>query len=343
MKRRARAPTEVWCGLRDSLHHWPDAALLLDPEGRVTLANPSALRQWQRDGQPLQGQHAHTVLSALRRRSDGAPMLPHDALSGRPRPTCDEGEDAEGRGLLLRCLPLLDERQGLHGWLVVLVDVTPMWQAERQRDEALRFLSHDARKSATTILAMLDLSRQRAEAAVADGWLLQGIQREAQAGLDSSDRFVAQARMQSRPLHIESLDLCALLRLVVDAAWATAQRQQVRILALDLPDEANCMADRGMLTRALGAMLDHAINHAPPGAALQWGITANGGQWRMCLTEPTACPPAQGQLQLVRTVAQRHGGRLEIDHAAGAGCTLSLMLPGPASTELAAPAALGTC
>jgi signal transduction histidine kinase len=202
----------------------------------------------------------------------------------------------------------------------------------------LRFLAHDARESATTILAMLDLARQRPEAALADGWLLPGIEREAQAGLDRSDRFVRLARTQSRPLRTELLDLVALLRMVVDAAWATAGRQRVRILLGPLPDDAPCVADRGMLTRAVGAMLDHALGRSPPGSALSCGVTADGGQWRVSLQEPAAGPPEPQQLQLACTVAQRHGGSLEIEHEADAGCTVTLVLPRPPAAELAAPA-----
>ena len=339
MKRQAGRPRpDPWRRLRDSLDHWPDAALLLDPEGRVTAANPAARGQWQSGGEPLQGRHADSVLSELRRRGDAAPLLPGAALVGSPRTICGEGADGQGRGWLLRCLPLLDEGQGLQGWLLVLADITLLRQAEAQRDQALRFLSHDARESATTILAMLDLARQRPEAALADGWLLPGIEREAQAGLDRSDRFVRLARTQARPLRTEWLDLAALLRMVVDAAWATAGRQGVRILLKPLPDEAPCVADRGMLTRAVGAMLDHALGRSPPGATLSCGVTADGGQWRISLLAPAAGPPEPQQLQLARTVAQRHGGSLEIEQAADAGCTVTLVLPGPTAAERAASA-----
>ena len=125
MKLHARTlPPDCWRRLRDSLDHWPEAALLLDPEGRVAAANPAAQDQWQRGGEPLQGRPAATLLSDLRRRGDGAPLLSRAALHGSPRTVCGEGEDAQGRGWLLRCLPLVDERQGLHGWLLLLVDVT---------------------------------------------------------------------------------------------------------------------------------------------------------------------------------------------------------------------------
>ncbi|MDM0036115.1 PAS domain-containing protein [Variovorax sp. J22P271] len=341
-RRRACTPPPSLRRWRHSLDHWPDAALLLDPEGRVAIANGAAQDQWQRGGEPLQGQPADTLLSALRRRGDGAPLLARAALRSSPRTICGEGEDAQGRGWLLRCLPLVDARQGLHGWLLVLVDVTPLRQAEAQRDQALRFLSHDARKSATTILAMLDLARQRPEAAQADGWLLQGIEQEAQAGLDRSDRFVQLARTQARPLKTEVLDLAALLRMVVDAAWSAAGRQRVRILLRPLPDEAPCVADRGMLTRAVGAMLDHALDRSPPGSTLSCGVVADGGQWQVSLQAPAAGRPVpqQLQLQLARTVAQRHGGSLQIEHAADAGCTVTLALPRPTAADLAAPAPL---
>jgi len=92
-----------------------------------------------------------------------------------------------------------------------------------------------------------------------------------------------------------------------------------------------------MLTRALGAMLDHALGRSPPGSVLSCTVTADGGQWRVALREPAAGPPVQQALQLARTVAQRHGGSLDIEHAADAGCTVTLVLPRPTAAELAAP------
>jgi PAS domain-containing protein len=74
MKLHARTlPPDCWRRLRDSLDHWPEAALLLDPEGRVAAANPAAQSQWQRGGEPLQGRPAATLLSDLRRRGDALP------------------------------------------------------------------------------------------------------------------------------------------------------------------------------------------------------------------------------------------------------------------------------
>lgn len=320
-----------------SLDHWPDAALMLDRQGRVTIANPAALRHWQCSGEQLRGQDADRLLRGLRWCSTGAPMLPRAALRGSPQPVVGEGEDDEGRGLLLRCLPLFDNGAGHRGWLVVLIDITSMRQAERQRDEALRFLSHDARESGATIQTLLDLARQRPEA-FADGSLLPSIEREAQAGLERSDRFVALARAQVRPLRIEPLDLVALLRLVIDAAWTLAAPKRVRILLPPVPDEAPCLADRGLLTRALDAMVDHALRRAPPGSALHCGVAADGTQWRISLREPGAGAPVQLQSRLVRSVAQRHGGTMEVDHAADAGCTVTLVLPRPSAAERATPA-----
>lgn len=332
-----RAPRDTWHQWRDSLDRWPDAALLLDREGRVAAANLAALGRWQRNAEPLPGQHAAALLRDLRRHEDGAPMLPRGALIGGAGPITAHGEDAQGRGVLLRGLPLFDDSQAHDGWLVVVIDITPMHRAARQRDEALRFLSHDARESGATILTMLDLARQRPEA-FADGSLLQAIEHEAQAGIDRSDLFVALSRTQVRPLQVESFDLAALLRLVIDASWAKANRRRVGVRFDHARGEAPCAADRGMLTRALDALLDHALGCSPPGSVLRCSLCADGPCWRIAVHEPAAGAPVQLKLQLVRAVAQRHGGTLEIDHAAGTGCTVTLLLPRPSAAELATAA-----
>ena len=41
-------------------------------------------------------------------------------------------------------------------------------------------------------------------------------------------------------------------------------------------------------------------------------------------------------LLLVRTVVQRHGGTVDIESAAGTGCTVTLVLPKPTAAEIEA-------
>jgi CHASE2 domain-containing sensor protein/signal transduction histidine kinase len=346
--------------VRDGLDQLPDATVTLNTVGSVVLANLAALSYWQRSTAEMLGQDAHQLMAGIRRCTTGAPMLPNGALLGAPEPIVGEGEDSQGRTLLLRCVPFFDAGNEHAGWMVSLVDVTVTRRAQSQRDEALRFISHDAREPSAAILTILELARTRPDA-FADGTLLDRIERHAQTGLELADGFVNLARAEAEPFRAEVLDLVALLRQTVDNAWAHARKRHVRVLLVSgAIEEALCIADRSLLTRALGNVLSNALKYSPPGFDLRCGVTGAGRYWRVAVQDqgPGIAPELQSQLfqpfhrlhheghpevhgvglglLLVRTVVQRHGGTIEIDSAADAGCTVTLVMPKPTAVELEA-------
>ena len=342
--------------VRDGIDHLPDPTLTLSTEGRVVLANVAAQRYWQRDTSEIHGEDAHGLLADIRSRNNGARMMPKGALLGELRPIAGEGEDSMGRAVLLRCVPFFDAGDEHAGWMVSLVDITKMRRAQSQRDEALRFISHDAREPSATILTIIELARERPET-FADGSLLERIERQAHTGLELADGFVNLARAEAEPFRAELLDLVALLQQTIDDSWARARRRQVRIVLVKSLDEARCIADRNLLMRALANVLSNALKYSPSGADLECSVEEYEQHWRVAfrdhgpgipvelrsqLFQPfhrlnhEAHPEVHGVglgLLLVRTVVQHHGGSVEIDSAEGAGCIVTLVLPKPTSVE----------
>ncbi|RYY89029.1 MAG: CHASE2 domain-containing protein, partial [Comamonadaceae bacterium] len=185
--------------VRDGIDHLPDPTLILDRAGQVFLANLAASRHWQHADAPLLGRDAHALLSDLHWRSTGLSMLPPGALQAAElEAIVGEGEDAQGRILLLRCVPFFDATNAHAGWIMALVDVTRMRQAQSQRDEALRFISHDIREPSAAILTILELARTRPEAFTGDE-LTHRIARQAKTGLELADAFVNLARAEAQP------------------------------------------------------------------------------------------------------------------------------------------------
>ncbi|RYY52394.1 MAG: CHASE2 domain-containing protein, partial [Comamonadaceae bacterium] len=148
--------------VRDGIDHLPDPTMILNRAGVVFIANLAAARHWQAAQHGLVGRDAHLLLADMHWRHTGAPMMPDGALHGPMlQPIIGEGQDAQGRILLLRCVPFFDAGNAHAGWMVALVDITKMRQAQSQRDEALRFISHDIREPSAAILTILELARSR--------------------------------------------------------------------------------------------------------------------------------------------------------------------------------------
>jgi CHASE2 domain-containing sensor protein/signal transduction histidine kinase len=345
--------------VRDGINHLPDATMVLDTHGRVMIANLAALRHWDAEVTGLAGRDAHELLADVTRRGAGKAMMPPGALRQSLDPIIDEGEDAQGRALLVRCVPFFDSANVHAGWLIALVDITRMRHAQGQRDEALRFISHDIREPSASILTILELARSRPEQ-FTQRELFTRIERHALTGLELADGFVGLARAEAQPFRPEPLDLVALLHQAADDAWAVARKRKVRVLVASGPEEALCVGDRALVTRALGNVLGNALKYSPPGCDVRCAVAERPGHWAVSVRDqgPGIAPELQSQLfqpfhrlhrdthpdvhgvglglLLVRTVVQRHGGSVEIDSAVDAGSTVTLVLPKPTQAELAA-------
>ncbi len=152
----------------------------------------------------------HELLGDIRWRHSGAPMMPPQTLKTTLAPILGEGEDAKGRALLLRCVPFFDAGNEHAGWMVSLVDITQMRRAQSQRDEALRFISHDIREPSAAILTIIELARVHPDAitsgADADA------HRAPRPHRPCSGRWLRQsgAGPRAQPFRAEVLDLVAL-------------------------------------------------------------------------------------------------------------------------------------
>ncbi|MDC6625587.1 PAS domain-containing protein, partial [Leclercia adecarboxylata] len=70
----------------------------------------------------------------------------------------------DGRSMLMHAAALRDEAGRPVDIIVSFADITPVRQAERHREEALRFISHDMRSPQSAILALIELQRDASRA-----------------------------------------------------------------------------------------------------------------------------------------------------------------------------------
>lgn len=339
--------------VRDAIDHLHDANLVLNRSGRVFMANQAAARHWDRAAWLLAGQDAHELLADVRARHNGQPMITPGSFSSSHVVTIvGEGEDAAGRILLLRCVPFFNADNAYAGWMVTLVDLAEIRRTQAQRDEALRFISHDIREPSAAILTVVELSRANPSLLPRD-LLLQRIEQHARTGLALADGFVNLARAEAQPFKPEALDLIELAMQAVDNAWANARRKEVNVELETELEEAPFVGDRDLLSRALANLLSNALKFSPSGGRVTCRVAERPSHWTIAIQDegpgiPTELQPKLFQpfhrlhqeshpevhgvglgLLLVRTTMQRHGGTMEIDSSEGAGCTFILVLPKP--------------
>lgn len=338
----------------ESLLQLPSATFVCDDQGQVLLANTLAQQYAASVGQPaITGLALPVLLQGLRDRDSGAALLTPESLRSNDAPLHLEGEDRQGRSLMLLRKPLATGATS--GWIITLVDLSAMRQALAQRDQAMHFISHDIRAPIGAIITLLDM--RDAGAGAASPEMLQRIERYAQASLTLADDFVHLARAQNQPLRQESVDLAWVLEQAIDDCWAQAQAQGME-LSCTLPEqEALLQGDASLLRRAVVNLIGNAIKYgrpAAPGAAvIECTLAERAGHWTLAVRDHGPGIPADQQgrlfqafdrlhnqnntqtkgvglgLAFVHTVVTRHGGQIEVASSEGAGSTFTLVLPKP--------------
>ncbi|UDM52579.1 CHASE2 domain-containing protein [Cupriavidus sp. MP-37] len=370
--------------LSDGLESLPDATAICDLDGGVLLANrrctalaPGVLAHGSprvpegpaQPGLPRPGIRAliEAVCPAP------APALAywqalHDRYAGAPAartpvPVPEGGIEVAGRGdrrYLLHGAPLHGESGAVAGLIVSVIDITAIRLAERQREQMLRFLSHDMRSPQASILALIELEERRAHHAgtstgdaAADSGVLARIAAHARRTLTLADDFISVARAESKALAFMEVELGGLVLDATDQLWALAKAREVS-LQIDLPDDpAVLQGEPALLVRAIANLVSNAIKFSPAGGTVTVALTreaecfvvavqdhgpgiAEADQAR--LFEPFArlhegqqgAPEGTGLgLVLVRAVAERHGGRASVRSQAGMGAEFRIELPAP--------------
>lgn len=336
-----------------SLQHLPSPTFVCDAHGCITLANAAAARHVQ-PTQVLQGQAIAQVLAGLVHPRTGKPLLPQHAGGLEDMPAQQEGQDGQGRHMLVLSKPFALSGDTI--WLITLVDLTDMRRAQQQRDQALHFISHDIRAPAASILTLLEMQREFPEQ-LSQQQLLARIDRHARSSLNMAQSFVQLSSAQAHDYHSTPFDLAATLEETVDDAWATAQSHEVRLQIVARPESAPFHGDPGLIRRAIANIVGNAIKFSPPGASVQCALTAEGGYWLISVRDqgPGIAPEHHGNLfqpfkrlhedshpgiagvglglALVQTVVQRHGGQVQVHSSSGAGAEFRLLLPQDAAVK----------
>jgi CHASE2 domain-containing sensor protein/signal transduction histidine kinase len=273
--------------------------------------------------------------------------------------------DARQRDLLVKSAPCYSTTQVLTGWIVSVTDISPIRAAERSRDETLRFLSHDMRAPQASILALLELQAEPTSA-LSQPELFSRIEKASRRTLGLADNFVQLARAEAHEYRLDEVDFQDLLFDATDEMWSVAKGKQIEITTeIDPAHDYFVVVDRALMTRALTNLLSNAINYSPEGSRVVCLLTLmpageNPG------TQPATCQrfisckirdtgygiaiedqkklfhrfarvdlPNQPRhdgiglgLVFVKTVVERHAGKISLVSLPGEGTCFTLVLPG---------------
>ncbi len=350
--------------LSDTLTALPTAMLVADEHTHVLLANPKAAALFEVDSaEELQGLDLARLLAEF---TTGTPFdWPAAVATLQPNGAGIAVEGTLGQGAAQnRSHAAANARdfvvhlaavdlQGQRRLIVSITDVEPVKQAQREREEALAFVSHDLRSPASSIVLLADLNLRHQPVAAPEELLLE-MRRLAVRTLALSEEFVRAAQVQTLALQRTAVGLPELLDEALADLRAQAQAAAVALhteLHADAPAGAapTLFLDRALVSRAIANLVSNAIKHSPRGAVVH--VSAHFRERRLVVgvrdQGPGLSAEQLGQLAsgdrgavvrdvrgiglgllFVQRVARRHGGSLRaLTPTDGAGALFELDLP----------------
>lgn len=353
----------------ESLDSLPDAALVTDLDGTIMIANDAADRLFdERVDGALPGRPIADVFGSLdadpRMADPRATALLEAMRTGRLPP--DHGYEVrttDGISLEVRLAFFTDDRRRPMGWIARFADITDLRASERQREDALRLLTHDMRAPQASILALLHSGQ-----ADVPPELGRRLERYARQTLSLADDFVNLARAESGQYVVERFNLSDALMDAADDLWPLADAKQIRI-ETEVPDgEALVLGDRALLSRAIANLMGNAVKYSEPGTRIRARLRLIPGMAEIAIADqgrgiaaeeldglfapfrrlaapegaaPGSDAPGAGLgLAFVKAVVERHRGSVRAESQPGRGSVFTMAVPVAGDGAAAGPASL---
>ena len=334
--------------ITDSIDNLPYPTLVCDRDAVIRIANMAAARHFEVTPEILLSRRVTEMTADIVDEYRQA-LITDQAILHGTQAIEGEAKDSKQRELIVKCVPIFNSLDMHTGWILTLVDVSDMRQAERDREDAFRFITHDIRAPLSSIITLLELRRLQPPASQEE--LLQRLERHADSALDLADGFVNLSRAKSGEYHIEDSNLYDLLSEAADEVWTQSHARQVEIHLEGDSQQAYAMVDRQLFKRALANLLSNAVKFSPAHSKIHCGISDNDKGWDISIADQgtgiaedklallfqpfnrlhaQSHPEVEGTglgLAFVYSVMQRHGGTVYVESELGKGSTFHLMIP----------------
>lgn len=355
--------------IMDGINRMPDAIAVFDLNHQLQFTTDTTKNYMQKVGAHIPEknqaltQFLIPVISDTKQRAEiiaeinkiNAPEEQQTSLLEELRENGIEIKDCIEQNLLLKYVNTYSGSGEHIGYILSLNNITPIRQAERKREETLRFLSHDMRAPQSAIQALIELQKNP-QSALPDEQFFQRINDLSGRTLKLVDDFLQLTRAESMELNLVPVNLTELLEHIINEYWGISQKRNIKISS-DFGNElAFTQGDQVLLSRCFVNLIENAFKYSPDNTAIHCSIRRQGTYWQVRIKDQgigiseknqatifnsffrVSGPDSQVNgvglgLSFVKTVIQRHDGQLHVESEPGHGATFIVNLPQDESEE----------
>ena len=336
----------------DSLSGMADGVLICSSRGQVMLSNRRA--GWYLfgdDDADINGRSLTGIVQqVILKDGDSWASLLQRVLFRRER-VLTEAQHEKGRDLMVEISPLRIIGDIFDGFVINFSDISMLKASERKRSEVLNFLSHDLRSPLSSMLAMIELARNKTSVEEMRA-MLADMEGNTHRTLHLAEQFLQLSRAStSEDIRFYDIDFNSVVLNAVDQLWALSNKTGVMISHEFDRDELWTHAEPDLLERAVTNLLSNAIKHSPPGATVRIIVQLNNDEISCIVidqgsgiaaeelphlfemfrrTRGAGVERIQGVglgLAFVDAVARRHGGHVDVESRLGDGSRFCLRIP----------------
>ena len=227
------------------------------------------------------------------------------------------------------------------------VDISDLKRSQRNRTNALNFLSHDLRAPMTSVLALIEGARSEHPNEV-NVSLLDNIQKYIERNLFYAENYTQLAKLEmASDIKKDEHDVHSLIDNAVSQLFHSAKVRDIQLQMPGFQEDIRLLCNSSMIERALVNLLDNAIKVSQSGDLIAIGIERSEHYLEITVTDQGSGIDGEVMdelfdrlsheehhaiggglgLKFVAAVARVHQGKVKVSSKPGEGAQFTLMLP----------------
>ena len=332
--------------------HLGAGVLICSSRGQVMLSNRRAgWYLYGDDNADIDGESLSNILLHVRLKDGDSwkPLLQRVMFKQERVLTHAQHED--GRDLMVEISPLRIIGDVFDGFVVNFSDISMLKASERKRNEVLNFLSHDLRSPLSSMIAMIELAKNKNSIDEMHN-MLQKMERNTNKTLHLAEQFLQLSRANTNEnIKFYDIDFNSVVLNAIDQLWALSNKMKVSIIHQFDHEELWTYGEADLLERAILNLLSNAIKHSDAGSTVSVTVQLNIDMISCCITDQGSGISIEELLHLfeifrrtrysgverkrgiglglafVDAVARRHSGNVVVESTVDEGSSFCLKIP----------------